>query len=526
MMARYLGYAMRAFFNIFNYLTLLALLITLPGPGFAQAKLMRDAWLLLETAHFTVLSQRSARQTARFADELETWRQIAAYVIQGQSTFPSASIPNYVYLFDTQESFQFFSQADEKAFFHPSPRSNFMALVGGDEKSTEEAYHHYVHFLVRNFSDLRLPRWYEEGLAGYLARMQIERGQARLERFSARENELLVPLSESLSMERLLYRDEALASPRVVQIANLKSLALLHFLKHGHEEEGFVDRRDNLRSYLKLLLEGRNARFAFDQAFDVTTAQLDAELHHYLLNSSRPRGAIEYGELNENPQYRASQIDGGELAIMLAELALNSGRAENAQLFFQTAMELDSSIARSHSGLGDALRFQESSPADQTIAAYFEQAIALGPNQPDILMDYGEYWESELNDCDKSWPARQRADIVAGIRLHFEKAVAMAAENPEANLAMGQLYLLAGENWIGGRDYQRKAFALLPADTFIMEQAIKYAIAADDYDEAQRLINEMAQPIHFWGEPSYVSDLRVSLMRKRRGEVYDACASD
>ena len=235
---------------------------------------------------------------------------------------------------------------------------------------------------------------------------------------------------------------------------------------------------------------------------------------------------MEYGELNENPQYRASQIDGGQLAIMLAELALNSGRAENAQLFFQTAMELDSSIARSHSGLGDALRFQESSPADQTIAAYFEQAIALGPNQPDILMDYGEYWESELNDCDKSWPARQRADIVAGIRLHFEKAIAMAAENPEANLAMGQLYLLAGENWVSGRDYQRKAFALLPADTFIMEQAIKYAIAADEYDEAQRLINEMAQPIHFWGEPSYVSDLRVSLMRKRRGEVYDACASD
>ena len=104
-----------------------------------------------------------------------------------------------------------------------------MALVAGDEKSTEDAYHHYVHFLVRNFSDLRLPRWYEEGLAGYLARMQIKWGQAQSERFSAHENELLVPLSETLSMDRLLYRDEALASPRVVQIANLKSQALLYF---------------------------------------------------------------------------------------------------------------------------------------------------------------------------------------------------------------------------------------------------------------------------------------------------------
>jgi len=57
-----------------------------------------------------------------------------------------------------------------------------------------------------------------------------------------------------------------------------------------------------------------------------------------------------------------------------------------------------------------------------------------------------------------------------------------------------------------------------------MEQTIKYSIAAKDFDEAQRLITELAQPLHYFGEPGYVTDLRENLLRKRRGESYDACS--
>ena len=116
--------------------------------------------------------------------------------------------------------------------------------------------------------------------------------------------------------------------------------------------------------------------------------------------------------------------------------------------------------------------------------------------------------------------------MLADIRHQFERTVVLVPDNPEANLAMAQLYLLEGQNWQAGLDYQRRAFALLPADTFIMEQAIKYSIAADDYDEAERLITKMAQPIHFWGEPGIVTDLRKRLLSKRRNEPYEACAED
>ncbi|MDA1372671.1 MAG: hypothetical protein O2971_18200 [Proteobacteria bacterium] len=492
----------------------------------AQQDVLQQRWVETATDNFVIFSQVSSRQTQRFAGEMESWRQVAADIIAKDSPFPRASVPNYVYLFDNTESFQHFTVGSEIAFFYSTPRANFMALVLDDELSVRDALHHYVHFLVKNFSDLHLPRWYEEGLAGYLSRMRINRGQAEFERITQEANESMAELSDSFSMERLFYRDAALASPRVIQIANLKSEALLHYFKHAHEEEGYPDRREQLQNYLDLLIAGRNPRFAFDQSFDVTTAQLDAELGNYLLTSRRPAGRIEHGSVNEIFEWETSTTEGAPLAVMLGELALNSGNVESAQFFFQAAIDRGAEIARSYSGLGDALRFQELEGMDQEIVGFFEKALATAPEDPNILMDYGEYWESELTNCDKTYPPSQRRQIIADITEHFRRALAILPQSPEANLAMGQLYLFPEQDWQEGIEYQRRAFSQLPADSFIMEQAIKYAIAADEYDEAERLINEMAQPIHYFGEPQYVSDLRVRLLRKRRSEPYDACALD
>ncbi|MGI9250789.1 MAG: hypothetical protein ACR2PR_06290 [Pseudohongiellaceae bacterium] len=496
-------------------------------------RLLDERWLLVETTHFTILSQQSSRQTLRFAQDLENWRQVAAYIIQdtvSTTQLPQAPVPNLVYLIDNKEDFNLLTITQDPAFFAPTPRANFMALAASEEHAMEIALHHYVHFLVRNFLDLRLPRWYEEGLAGYVSRITMDGTQPRFERFTTKANELMVQISEVISLERLIYRDEALASPRLIQIANLKSAALLHYLKHGWEEEQFNDRRPQLARYLELLLEGRNQRFAYDQSFDVTTETLDTLFHTYLLNSARPRGQIESGPLQPLPEYTSVRQQGPSLAVQLAELALNAGQMANAEILFRAALAADPSVARAHSGLGDAIRFQELPVSDQTVAQHFEDALATAPEEPDILLDilldYGEYWEYELEDCDKTYPATQRQQILANIETRFRQALAIAPDNAEVNLAMGEIYLFPERNWQEGVAYQRRAFELLPADTFIMEQATRYAIESDNYEQAELLITELAQPLHFWLEPEWVTDLRERLLRKRRNEPYDECSED
>lgn len=512
------------FYSAVCRLALMLGLLAVSAASLAQQELLRERWLEVETENFHIFSQLSSRQTERTAANLENWRRTAAFTIAGVAEFPKARVPNYVYLFDDAESLGLFTLQNVTAFFSPSPRANHIAFMAGEESSMTLAFHHYVHFLVRNFSDLRLPRWYEEGLAGYIARMQVSGDDVEFDRYTEESRAQMVMLSESLSMERLLYRDDALASPRLIQIANLKSEALLHYMLHAYEEDGFMDRRGQLQRYLELLIEGRNPRFAYDQAFDITTEQLDAEFHDYLINSRRPRGTVQVGQISSDADYESEEIEDAPLAVALAELALNSGRFETARVLFQASVNENSTIARGLSGLGDSLRMQDEAVPDQQLAAYFVEAIELAPDDPNILLDYGEYWESELLDCEKTWPAAERALILADIDRYFKRAVELAGDSPEANLAMGQLYLLEGKDWQSGMDYQRRAFELLPADTFILEQSVKYAIAADDFEEAERLISELAQPIHYFGEPQWVSDLRERLLQKRRGEIFDACA--
>ena len=502
---------------------LLACSLAFAASSVAQIDTLGDRWVEVRSDNFHIYSQQSLRQTNRFANKLEVWRQAASYTISGVDSYPSAHVPNRVYLFDDVETMQIFVATNAPAFFLPSPRANFLALAFDEEDSIALGFHHYVHFLVRNFNDLRLPRWYEEGLAGYIARMQVDDDEIEFERFRQEGNEVLESVSQTLSMERLLYSDDALASPRMIQIANLKSSALLHYFLHAYEEEGFIDRREQLSSYLDFLLEGRNPRYAYDRSFDVTAAQLDEEFHYYLLSSRRPAGTVQTGSIAEPALQSGSAIGGTALASALAELSLNSGNFEVAQQLFEWAAREDGSFARALSGTGDALRMQELEGMDQRIARYFIEAAELAPQNANILLDYGEYWESELEACENVWPSGQRELIVRDVYDYFERALQLNPASPEANLAMGEYFLLEGNDWTQGVPYQRRAFELLPADTFILEQAVKYAIAADRYDEAERIITELAQPIHYFGEPEWVSDLRVRLLRKRRGEPYNPC---
>lgn len=506
-----------------SILLLSLVLIALPVFANAQERVLGERWIEVQSDNFHIYSQLSSRQTIRFAEELEVWRQVAAFSIAGIANFPKANVPNYVYLFDDSEALQAFVVSNESAFFSPTPRSNFMALAINNEDSISLAVHHYAHFLLRNFSDLRLPRWYEEGIAGYIARMQLDGSEVEFDRFRQVDNEMLAGVSESLSMDRLLYSDAALASPRMIQIANLKSVGLLHYLRHAYEEEGFIDRREQLENYLMLLLEGRNPRYAFDRSFDVTTTQLDDEFHQYLLNSSRPPGVIQVGVLRLPENLASKVIADARLALALAELALNSGSFEVAQRMFEATIDNDANAARGLSGLGDSLRMQELDGLDQRIAAYFIDAVELAPNDANILLDYGEHWEAELGDCENRWPVGQKNSIVSDVFKYFEQALALNPQSPEANLAMGQYYLIEGNDWQLGKVFQEKAFQLLPADTFIMEQAVRYAIAADHYEEAERLIAELAQPTHYYGEADWVTDLRERLLRKRRNEIYSEC---
>ena len=498
-----------------------ACLLLLPGSAGAQLELLEEDWLTLESEHFILISKESARSSERLLADFEQWRAAIASFVPA-TDLPVASVPNYLYVFDSEEDLARFIYTQDNAYFAATPRANFMALVGQDDQSIALARHHYAHFLIRNFSDLRVPRWYEEGLATFLSRVEIGRTTIDFDQYSARNNGAMVSISEAFSMQRLLFRDQALASPRILQIANLKAESLYYYLNYGFQLDGFPDRRQSLRDYLNYLFDDRNPRFAYDLSFDVTPAQLDDELVRFLEQSQRPRIEIDAQPVAVQLG-QARELEADTVSILLGEMALNGGQPLTAQIFFEHSISLAEPAARAYSGLGDVLRFQELTGRDQEIARYFQIALDIAPDDVNIVLDYGEYWEAELIDCAKTYPPARRQYLADEIERNFNYALQLAPANPEVHLALGQLALLPERDWQAGQEHQRRAFDLLPGDSFILEQAARYAIEAAQYERAEMLITEMAQPLHSFGEPGYVSDLRARLHSHRRDEDYDRC---
>ncbi len=303
----------------------------------AQDELARARWQRATSEHFTVYSQPVVASNRALCPGTGAVASGRRQRYAGAGHVPAPGDTQLRFRFDRLDDFQQFTLGEDAAFFYPTPRANFMALVANDATALRLARHHYGHFLLRNFADLRLPRWFEEGLSAYLGRLEVGDDGFRFEQYTARNNEVMAQISEQFSMQRLFFNTAALASPRVIQIANLKAEALYYYLRHGYLERGFPDRRQQLQNYIDLLLAGRNHRFAYDRSFDVTTAELDTEFQRFLQQSRRPRVDVEMS-LPAPDTVAVQRVSAQEASIILGDLALNGGRPEIAERFLDAAL--------------------------------------------------------------------------------------------------------------------------------------------------------------------------------------------
>ncbi|MES3008324.1 MAG: hypothetical protein V4751_11200 [Pseudomonadota bacterium] len=492
--------------------------------------LLQERWLEVRTDNFHVISQLSERQTERLALELEQWREAAVTLLGLPTTALRDPLTTQVYLFETEQALNAFTDGPESAYFITSPRSAYLAVAESDA-AMDLAQHHVAHYLVNN-QPVGMPRWYEEGMAHYLSRLSVQSDVAELRELRPEDLDLAITFNDMLGMEALLYDDSALSSPRLIQVANMKAGMFIHFLLHAHELEGFADRRAQLQNYVALLRQGRTERFAFDQSFDGSPNRLAEDYLRYL------QASLELGDqarvvetLTSRPELEATEIADDALAMALGELALYGSRHGQAQRLFGALTEAQTSIGRAYSGYAEAVRMAaynaaESSPIDPTpdLRSYYLRALATQDSDPQLLLDYGQYLDTELADCERTFTAVERQEMEEAMRTAFTMVRSREPESPEVNLSYARLFLLPGQRWQDGEAYQRKAFERLPADTHVMEQAIDYAIAAGRFEEAESYIARLARPLHFWGVFEWVSDLRAKLQTASTGGVFDPCA--
>jgi len=493
--------------------------------GQVSVELAAERWFAVSTPSFEILSQRSRANTEAQARALEAWREAAAQILSPALTVGPDPIPNYVYLFDNDDDYRQFAEGQDSAYLYSSPRSNFIAL--SDARSAQDlAEHHYAHFLINN-RPIGLPRWFEEGMAHYLSRVRVEDEQVTLLALAREQYELVLEVNDVLSLEEILYDNAALASPRLVQLANLKSGLFVHFLQHAHEYEGFTDRRQQLQQYLGHLQQSRAERFAYDQSFDVSLAVLENEFDRFLqlLSQTREDERSLFASMAV-AEFTPEQAPRSQVTLHLGELALHAGRFELSAAYFSALMQEVDAPGRAWSGQADALRMGMGEEGDVApeVEPLYQQAQTAQPDDYQLYLDYGQFLDTELKDCDASYSPPQREQMLQLMREQFARALALNPESPEVQLSYAQLYSLPGADWRQGVPYHERALSRLAADSFVLEQAVDYAILADRLADARRLVERMARPMHFWGEHPWISALNGKLQAAERGQRWDACA--
>jgi Tfp pilus assembly protein PilF len=485
----------------------------------AQTEVSGASWWQAEIAGSKIISQLPAVETADMARDFEAWRHAVAALTGSTSNLP---IPVYIYLFSNESDYAHFNWSTESAGFFASPRAVYMAMTVEPEL-VKLARHQYAHFLINQALPVTTPRWYEEGLADYLSRLDLTGSQLALHPFTEGEYRAAAQTSSMISMDILMHDDEALASPLLIQAANIKSSMFLHFLLHSNEQPGSSSYRAELAAYLQFLHDGRNWRYAVDRGFSRNMRQLNAEYNAWL--QLNPAGPIQLSMPVYLPSegLEASSVPREKLTLALGELALHGGQFATAENFYAELVAANSQSGRAYAGLADARRMQEKTETD--FHALYKQAISIEPEDAILLLDYGQYIESVLNSCDLKLPGQEQKDLQESMETHFRNAAQRLPELPEANLSVAQIYLMPGVDWQQGLSYHQKAWSALPADSFIAEQTVRYAISAEDFALAQVIIDRLARPMHLWGEPHWVRELNERLDAARRNRSYNSCGA-
>ena len=484
----------------------------------AQTQLAGAPWWQIDIGDSRIISQMPAGETVDLAREFDAWRHAVAAMTGSESNLP---VPVYIYLFSNLADFSHFNWSTESSGFFSSPRAIYLALTD-DPDSRKRVKHQFAHFLINQTLPVTTPRWYEEGLADYLSRIDGAANSPVLRPYSESEYRAAAQTSSMISMETLMHDDAALASPLLIQAANIKSSLFLHFLRHSGERPGLSNYRAELETYLQFLHEGRNWRYAYDRGFSRNMRQLNAEYDAWLqLDHSLP---IEL----PLPAYvaadglLASPIPQEQLTLALGELALHGGQFATAESFFAGLVAASSRSGRAYAGLADARRMQE---IESDLHSLYQQAISVEPDNAILLLDYAQFIESLLNSCNLTLTEREQGELRETMEALFWNAVQRLPDLPETSLSMAQIYLFPDADWQQGLDYHQRAWRLLPADSFVAEQAARYAIAGGDFTSAKVIIDRLARPMHLWGELHWVRELSDRLEAARRNRSYNSCGA-
>jgi tetratricopeptide (TPR) repeat protein len=407
-----------------------------------------ETWVEVETEHVRLYSSSWPELAVAMSERLELFHMLGRELL-GEQTLEER-MPTYVYVLDAVLWYGTLRSAQNlRGVLVPHPHANYLTVqaLSQREEALRLAQNLYVRVLQQTRENRTYPRWYETGIGELLSTVEVrddyvligrvsryrrgllergfrEREQRGVQRGGARRG-TWVPLRTVMSAtgEKSWPRDR-----RYMFYA--ESWALTYYLSWKEPER--------LARYLELVLSGQTHDQAFETVFGSHYA-LEQQLDRFFQGRERLwRIPHEHFQVEAEPRVRA--LAPPRWNALLGELLISRrlpDQAALAQQRYEHALDGEPDLVQAHAGLGTALVIQGKEGGD----AHIERALELAPDDARTRLYAGEYF---LERARSARPV-ERAQIERA-RRELERALELASDLGAAYYALGQTYLLPGED--------------------------------------------------------------------------------
>ncbi len=479
--------------------------------GCASAPVHQKPWIEVRTAHFEILSNAGRKQTLALAERLEAFRAIVQFTTHLHVLDPVT--PVRLYIFSSSEEYANFGPPDTKGVSLPGTRAYLMAIDASalGTETRELLRHEYTHFLIRNVSNLSIPRWYDEGFAELLSTVEFDDENIDVGKVSETIRRH-IQLPYELPLARVMQTEsfEGMSGVAIDAFYG-KSWSMVHYAIFDTHSDS-TQRHAQLSSYLHLIEEGRSPEDALRRSFGGSFKQLARLVKRHSSSAQLPYKKVSLESLQLDTQRELRTLSEDEVATALAELSIEvrSAALRNGltQHILEQALLRNPNYARAHALLGRVLQSQGLAKEAQQA---FQRALALDAANPLNQIDYGDFLLLEA--FGEGHSLQERRDMVRDAREHFLAAYRANNDLPEPLAQIAKTYLTPEADPAAGIPYAEGAHQRLPSSTEVNTLLGTVYLQSNYPDKARAAFLRAIRSTH---SPSEAARIRTIMTRAEK----------
>jgi len=386
------------------------------------------AWKEASSDNFIVYSDGSETELVNFTQRVERFDRVLRIMTGLQQ--PPAPVKVRIYLVDSDSVVREMDVRHRPAAgFYSSRVSGGIAVVDREKAHNEfeldgetVLYHEYSHHYMAQYFPAAYPIWYQEGFAEYFAPTKFNKdGVADIGK---------------VAMARIpTLHDESWLSTQQLMTATLDDLPQrdwYQFYAQGwlltHYLFSTPARHDQFQQYLRLRTQGTAHEEALQKAFNLTDAQLGAELHKYFDKGKVTIKRLTSPTLKQDPKVTLRSLSQAESECLLlnvrVEIGVSEGDAKKLLEQVRTKAQHFAGDSYAQVMLGEAeARYGDAARARDIL----EAQVASSPDNRAALLDLAAL---ELQSDQADHAARLKADRRA--RGLAAKANRLDSNDPQA----------------------------------------------------------------------------------------------